>query len=371
MSTYDLAVIGAGIVGAAAVYAATRAGARVVALDAGTPGAGTTSTSFAWLNACRKEPEHYHRLNADGMAEHRELARELGGVPTHHAGGSLEWADDEEHASELRARVARLASRGYPAEFISRGRALALEPGLTIAAHVREVAFYGADAWLDAPGLVRNLLDAAAAKGAEIRTHTPVHSLRAAGPRVDGIAVDGNEIAAGSVLVCVGPTTRAFLDRLGVAMPVNRVFGLLAITSRPAQPLARVVHAPGVHLRPDVTGGLMLGADDLDGAVVEGAPPAGRVEIAAQMLARAARVYASARDVTLVEHRVGVRPMPADRHSIAGRVPGLENAWMIATHSGVTLGPLLGRLIADEIVRGVPSPTLAPFRPDRFVAAAR
>jgi len=39
---------------------------------------------------------------------------------------------------------------------------------------------------------------------------------------------------------------------------------------------------------------------------------------------------------------------------------------MIATHSGVTLGPLLGRLLADEIVRGAPSAMLAPFRPDRF-----
>jgi len=39
---------------------------------------------------------------------------------------------------------------------------------------------------------------------------------------------------------------------------------------------------------------------------------------------------------------------------------------MLATHSGVTLGPLLGRLIADEIVRGTPSAMLGPFRPDRF-----
>jgi glycine/D-amino acid oxidase-like deaminating enzyme len=302
------------------------------------------------------------------MAAHRALARELGGVPTHHDGGSLEWAAGVEQESELRARVARLASRGYAAEFISRERALALEPGLGIAAHVREVAFFGAEAWLDAPGLVRNLLDGATAKGAEVRTHTPVLSFRATGPRVDAIVIDGGEISARSVLVCVGPTTRAFLERVGVAMPVNRVFGLLAITSRPAQPLGRVVHAPGVHLRPDVSGGLMLGADDLDGAVVETAQPAGRAELAAQMLERAARVYPSARDVTLVEHRVGVRPMPADRHTIAGRVPGLENAWMIATHSGVTLGPLLGRLIADEIVRGVSSATLAPFRPDRFAA---
>ena len=56
--------------------------------------------------------------------------------------------------------------------------------------------------------------------------------------------------------------------------------------------------------------------------------------------------------------------------SIAGRVPGFDNAWMIATHSGVTLGPLLGRLIAEEIVDGASHAALAPFRPERFATAS-
>ena len=360
-------MVGVGIVGASAVYAATRAGAQVVALDAGAPGAGTSSASFAWLNACKKEPEHYHRLNAAGMAAHRELARELGGDVTHHDGGSLEWAEGDDEVAELRTRVERLAGRGYAATFITRERALSLEPGLGIPDHVREVAFYADDAWLDAPRLVRTLLDAATLKGAEVRSNAAVRSLRAKNGRVEALAIDGAEIVAKAVLVCVGPATKAFLEPLGVTMPVGRVFGLLAVTSRPATELRRVVHAPGVHLRGDVAGGLMLGADDLDGPVVEHASAAGRAEIAEQMLERARRVYPPARNVTLVEHRVGVRPMPSDRHTIAGRVPGFENAWMIATHSGVTLGPLLGRLMADEIVRGAPSATLAPFRPDRFL----
>jgi glycine/D-amino acid oxidase-like deaminating enzyme len=88
------------------------------------------------------------------------------------------------------------------------------------------------------------------------------------------------------------------------------------------------------------------------------------------MLERAARVFPAARDVTVAEYRVGVRPMPSDGHTIAGRVPGFGNAWMIATHSAITLGALLGGLIADEIVRGASSAMLAPFRPDRFVGGA-
>src|SRR5215831_11969004 len=135
MPGYDIAVIGVGIVGASAVYALSQAGARVLALDAGAAGAGTSGNSFAWVNSVQKEPEVYHRLNAEGMAAHRKLARELGGESGYHEGGSLEWAaGDGERA--LRARVERLSGLDYPARWISRDEALRMEGGLTIPASV-------------------------------------------------------------------------------------------------------------------------------------------------------------------------------------------------------------------------------------------
>src|SRR5688572_10870001 len=101
MNRYDVAVIGMGIVGASAVHALARSGAHVVALDAGRPGAGTSSASFAWTNSVHKEPEVYHRLNAAGMAMHRQVDRELGDAG-YHEGGSLEWAEDGDSEHELR-----------------------------------------------------------------------------------------------------------------------------------------------------------------------------------------------------------------------------------------------------------------------------
>lgn len=367
MTRYDVAVVGLGIVGASAAYALARAGARVVALDAGRAGYGTSRTSFAWLNSARKEPEAYHRLNADGMAAHRELARELGGDTGHHEGGSLEWAEGGEAERELCERVERLAGRGYAAEWITREHARQLEPGLAIPEHVREVAFFAEEAWLDVPRLIRTLLDSAGKHGADIFEEQPVRSLRVDGG-VAALVVDGRPIESGEVLVCVGPTTQAFLGPHGIAVPVERVPGLLAITSRPSTPLHRVVHAPGIHLRPDDDGGLRLGSEDVDGPAATAQAEATLADLAALLLERARRVFPPARDVTVLAYRVGVRPMPADRHTIAGRIPGLANGWVIATHSGVTLGPLLGRLMAEEIVRGAVSPALAPFRPDRFGA---
>lgn len=369
MKRYDVAVIGVGIVGASAVYALARAGARVVAVDAGAPGAGTSGTSFAWLNAVRKEPEVYHRLNAAGMAMHRQLARELGEDAGHHAAGSLEWADGGDDERELRARIERLVARGYPAQWISAEHARQLEPGLTLPAHVADVAFYAGDGWLDVPRSIERMLAAAVNGGAEIRETTPIRSLRVRADRVEALVGDDGEIVAGSILSCVGPATQRFLAPLGVTIPVDRVPGLLAVTSPPAEPLGRVVHAPGIHLRPDASGGLLLGASDLDRLVTDASPSDTASAVAATLLERAARVFPAARGARLVDSRIGVRPMPGDGQTIAGRIPGLTNAWVLATHSGVTLGPLLGHLLAGEIVGGTPNAALAPFRPERFQAA--
>jgi glycine/D-amino acid oxidase-like deaminating enzyme len=244
-----------------------------------------------------------------------------------------------------------------------------MDPGLSIPESVGEVAFYAADGWLDAPRLIGHLLAAASASGAEIREATRVRSLRVRDDRVEALVVDGGEIVAESVLVCVGPATQAFLAPLGVIVPVGRVPGLLAVTSRPTAPLGRVVHAPGIHLRPDASGGLLLGAADIDGLVTDTSSPEAASAAAARLIERARRVFPPARDVQLVGSRIGVRPMPADGHTVAGRLPGLANAWVLATHSGITLGPLLGQLIAGEIIGGTPSAMLAPFRPERFAAS--
>jgi hypothetical protein len=45
----------------------------------------------------------------------------------------------------------------------------------------------------------------------------------------------------------------------------------------------------------------------------------------------------------------------------------LNSIWHFpVTHSGVTMSPFLGALVADEIVRGRQKAELADFRPARF-----
>jgi glycine/D-amino acid oxidase-like deaminating enzyme len=66
---------------------------------------------------------------------------------------------------------------------------------------------------------------------------------------------------------------------------------------------------------------------------------------------------------------LGFRPMPADDLPVVGPVPGVPGVSVCVTHSGVTLAPVLGAYMANEVLAHQVEPMLAPYRPDRAFPA--
>jgi len=64
--------------------------------------------------------------------------------------------------------------------------------------------------------------------------------------------------------------------------------------------------------------------------------------------------------------RVGVRPMPVDGTPIVGPLPGVRGVYLAVMHSGVTLAPVVGHLVGEEILTGRQAVQLAGCRPARF-----
>ncbi len=155
------------------------------------------------------------------------------------------------------------------------------------------------------------------------------------------------------------------------AVPVGREPGLLAVTEPVASRPRHVCHTPTITFRPDPAGGLVLAhAADLDRTIAADTPADPPPPACGELLARATAFRPDLAEGRIIAARIGVRPMPADGLTIAGPLPGFANFHVAVTHSGVTLGPLLGRLVAGEVCTGRPAAELAPFRPDRFVGTA-
>lgn len=141
------------------------------------------------------------------------------------------------------------------------------------------------------------------------------------------------------------------------------VVGVLARTAPVPVRLSRVVTTDTLNVRPAGGGALLAHALDQDQHAVPGSPvPA---EVLATLHARIADLVGC--PVTLTSAVVGQRALPADGLPIVG--PLGDRGYVVVTHSGVTLAPLLGELVAREVCTGEEEPRLAPYRLDRFTRA--
>src|SRR5262249_13637179 len=181
---------------------------RVTVLDAGAPGGGTSSVSFAWTNSFSKTPRDYHDLNTAGMAEHRALVDELGGGAWHKQDGGIAWEEAPTGRARLKEAVERLASWGYPIELIAPADARDLEPDLHIAPHVDEVVFTPSEGYVEVVPLIGALLAHARRHGARVLPGQRVTGVLRDGARVQGVTTAGGErVLADTVVDCAGPAT--------------------------------------------------------------------------------------------------------------------------------------------------------------------
>ncbi|HEX6358777.1 FAD-dependent oxidoreductase [Actinophytocola sp.] len=355
-------VIGAGVVGAAVAAGLGRRGAQVTVLEAGRPGEGTSGTTFAWVNAANKEPEAYFALNLAGLRAHYALADER--APWFFPTGNLEWATTDEHLARLVDRMERLRPRDYAAAWLTSAQARQLEPDL--ARTSGDFAFFPEEAHVLPVALLARLLGEARDLGATVHTGALV-------TEVDGGTVrtaDGNRYEADVVVSCVGRWTSAVAALAGADVPMldpdlagSGTVGFLSTTAPLPVRLSRVLHTSRLGIRPDGGGRLLLQAVDLDRAADPAVPVAVDGEVAAEVARRLPGVLDGTDGVVVESVRVGQRAKPSDGHPVAGFTN--SRFYVVATHSGITLAPVLADLVAGEVF-GTESALLAPFRPQRF-----
>jgi glycine/D-amino acid oxidase-like deaminating enzyme len=132
-------------------------------------------------------------------------------------------------------------------------------------------------------------------------------------------------------------------------------------------PIGRVMHAPHIEMRPDGDASVVLHSREIDALIDTGE----RVSELARMLHESARKAVSEfGDSRIAETRIAHRPIPADGFPSVGAVPSVPGYYEAVSHSGITLGPIIGRLLATEILSGKRAAMLAEFRPGRFVVPA-
>jgi glycine/D-amino acid oxidase-like deaminating enzyme len=367
-----IAVIGLGMLGAATARALALAGAEVTVFERVEPGAGTTSTSFAWVNSHQKDPVAYHALNVAGMAEHTSLG--VAGEGGSHRAGTLEWSTDQ---GRLAATVATLRDRDYPVDWISPKRAVELVPDLLIPEGISDIAWYPTEGYVHPTLLLARLWGEARDRGASLRCPVTVTAIDEQPAGVRLTLDSGLTERFDTAVIAVGRWTEALAATAGLSIPMadpdepaSASVGLLAYTTPVPTRVACPLITPDLNVRPDGGGRLVLQALDLDVHADPGDIPPANGQLARQLGGRLRSLLAGTDHCRLTDIRVGQRAYPADGHTVAGHA-GAGRLYVLATHSGITLGPLLGRLAAAELLSDRRDSLLEQFRPQRFIGVDR
>jgi len=366
-------VIGAGVIGLSVATELAHRGARVTVVEAETPGTGTSASSYAWVNANNKRPVNYYELNLAGVQAHHRLMHDEDGdwlVPT----GHVEVATDTAHQQELQERLTRLQDLGYQAEELTPQQAHDLIPDLIIASPNATIGYYPQEAYCLTQSYLTFLLHRADRLGVQIITETRVDGFNSDGPQVQVDLSNGLTVTADHVVSCAGRWTQTVAQHAGTTVPMMKfehpgdpTVGYLAVTNPLSVPLNRLVTTSQLNIRPDGQGRLLLQALDLDIDADPSAVPALDSPLAAELVTRLQNVLTRTDDAAITQLQVGQRALPIDGQTVAGPIPNMPWLYVVATHSGITLAPLLGASVAAEIY-GTPQDLLTDFRPDRFLS---
>ncbi|MBY8976485.1 FAD-binding oxidoreductase [Rhodobacteraceae bacterium NNCM2] len=336
MAEQKIAVIGAGIIGASIALHLARRGAAVTVVEAGEPGSGATSGSFAWINAHDVKKPDYFQTRLRSIALWHRLVADHPGLAVRFT-GCLDW---ELSVGEMIDQIAVQSALGHPARLVGQEEIEELFPGMT----APEAGIWTEGDGLTDPDMIaQQFLSIAAEVGATL--------VRG---KVTGIDAGGRALRLGDerlevdhTVVAAGLGSVELLSHLGVELPLAPSPGLILRTN-PLPPLTRsVIASPDVHCWQLDDGRLIAGAD-YGGTFAEGEAEETAAAIAKALMA----LFPKAGEVRVEETRVTNRPIPGDGLPILGPVPGNAALSVAVMHSGVTLAPVVGEMIAASILGG-------------------
>lgn len=374
MKKTEVIVIGAGVIGLCTALNLANDGADVTVISDPNPDHEISWGSVAWSNASSKVrlkyPDHYTVLNQEGMAAGRALADELDTAPWLHVTGAVEVVAGSEARARLDEDLVRLGDFGYQTESLSPDDVKRVIPGVRVSDDETAVLF-PTEAWIDAPALIASLTGAIVEAGGRF-VRSSVTGFDRTERALSSVHLDdGTTRTADHYVIAAGAWSGEIGALADIEVPVlpatnSKVPGLVVSITSPVPGLGPIVVAPEIIIRPFGPGRALLANDDHGHTLTMESPRSELISAAQVLLERAGARAPELADAAILDVRLSQRSIPSDSITIAGPAVNADNVYVLTTHSGFTLAPLLGRLASREILAGEDSELLAPYRPSRF-----
>lgn len=367
--SFDVAIIGGGIIGCACSASLARHGLRVAVIEPNTIGGGTTAAGMGHLVVMDDNPAEL-ALSRYSLELWRQLVSQHGGDFSLHEYsqcGTIWVAADQEEMGAAIQKNQILNEHGVSSEILTAAQLYEKEPqlraGLTGGVLVHN------DALVYPPKSAQILLDHAMNFGTQLVRDTVVSIEK------EGITLaSGSRIRAKEVIVANGIAATSLVPDL----PLRHKKGHLLITDRYPQfihhQLVELGYIKSAHaadgdsvafnLQPRPTGQVFIGSSrqfDVTHKEID-------LPILRKMLARAAEYVPAIRDLKAIRTWTGFRAATPDGLPYIGPHPHRKNLWMATGHEGlgITTSLATAELLKDSICKQTSQIDIRPYLPARL-----
>lgn len=374
MTSYDIIVVGGGVIGMSAAYhLAKRGGGRVLLLERHAFGSGSTSRATGGFR-CQFGSDIEVRLSLLSRRALLSFAAETGVDPGYDPVGYLFLAEDENGMAELRKALAVQHSAGLEVSREVGLSEIAARQPLASLEGVLGGTFCPWDGYLRPRDLLEGYRRSAVDLGVALLEHAGDVRLLRVGDRVTGVGCAHGDLNSAWVVNAAGAWAAQLARGCELELPVVPLKRQVAVT-RPVAGLSRslpmtVFVADGFHFRVRDDRLLLLRPDDPSPAedpYDASFDPSWLGPLLER--ARSRLPILEGREIDGAACWAGLYEMSPDRHALLGAAPGVEGLFLVNGSSGhgVMHAPALGLLAADLLLDGATSQLdVAPLRPSRF-----
>jgi glycine oxidase len=369
--SFDVAVIGGGVIGCAIAWRLGQAGQRVVVIERGEVGREASWAAGGMLAPLSEadQADAFFELAVASRAMYAGLARELRRVTgidiEYRTEGTLYLALTDKDEVELEQRWRWQQAAGLKVEKLGAEAVHKLEPLLN--PKLRWALRFPDDHQVNNRRLMTALEAAARETGVEFWTNTEATALEIANGQVFGVETTKRNIAANTVIIAAGSWSSLLRTRDNAEVmdvSVEPIRGQMLALEMPAPALQHVVYSSSGYLVPRLNGQVIVGSTTETVGYDKRVTAEGMTSI----IVRATEIVPSLSQQAVLEIWAGLRPKAKDEWPILGadaRVNGL----IYATghyRNGILLAPITAQAISELVLRGESSINLKPFGLTRF-----
>ena len=367
-TAYDVAIVGAGIVGAACADELARRGMRAVVIDREIVGSGATAAGMGHI-VVMDDSDAQFALTRYSQQLWQGLISELPDDVEYEQCGTIWVAADEQEMIEVRRKRDYYGNRGVPTQALDAQALQTLEPNLRPG--IAGGLLVPEDGVLYPPCAARFLMKRAQERGVNLRLGVTVEQIGQGRVRL----ADGSEIAAEIVVNAAG----ACAPHLSPGLEIKKRKGHLVITDRyPGflrHQLVELGYLKSAHsvsgdsvafnVQPRRTGQILVVSSRQYGAEHKEVDNS----VLVRMLQRAQEYMPGLARISAVRTWTGFRAATADKLPMIGPWTGDKSIFLATGHEGLGITTSLGtaRLLADQITGIQSEIPIEPYLPSRTV----